>query len=70
MFASKRRPASTRAVSRRVEEIEPRNTHNRKDDEFKPAEVNTSTAARARKCSLPRGLRPWQRVSNSTGEGG
>ncbi len=59
MFASKRRSASTRAVSRKVEGIEPRNTQDRKDDVFKPTEVNTSTTAKARKCSLPRGLRPW-----------
>jgi hypothetical protein len=32
MFGSKRRPASTQAVSRKVEGIEPRNQVNRKDD--------------------------------------
>ena len=48
MFASKRRPASTRAVSRKVEGIEPRNTRNRKDYVFKPAIVNTSTAAKGK----------------------
>ena len=41
MFASKRRPASTQAVSRKVEGIEPRNQYNRKDDAFNIAEVNT-----------------------------
>ncbi len=50
MFDSKRRPANTRAVSRKVEGIEPRNTRTRKDDEFKPAEVNTSTTGKAREC--------------------
>lgn len=32
MIVSKRRPASTQAVSREVEGIEPRNQYNRKDD--------------------------------------
>jgi len=41
MIASKRRPASTQAVSRKVEGIEPRNQYNRKDDAFNIAEVNT-----------------------------
>jgi len=35
MIASKRRPASTQAVSRKVEGIEPRNQVNRKDDGVK-----------------------------------
>ena len=43
MFDSKRRPASTQAVSRKVEGIEPRNTRNRKDDVFRPTEVNTGS---------------------------
>lgn len=46
MVASKRRSASTWAVSRKVEGKEPRNARNRKDDEFRPTEVNTSTAAK------------------------
>ena len=48
MFASKRRPASTQAVSRKVEGMEPRNTRTRKDDEFKSSEVKTSTAAKGK----------------------
>ena len=35
MFDSKRRPASTQAVSRKVEGIEPRNQVKRKDDGVK-----------------------------------
>ena len=50
MLASKRRSASTQAVSRKVEGTEPRNTRIRKDDEFKSSEVNTSTTAKARRC--------------------
>ncbi len=46
MVASKRRSASTWAVSRRDEGKEPRNARNRKDDEFRSTEVNTSTAAK------------------------
>ena len=34
MLASKRRPASTQAVSRKVEGIEPRKEGHRKDDAF------------------------------------
>ena len=50
MIVSKRRSASTQAVSRKVEGTEPRNTRSRKDDVFKPTEVNTSTTAKAREC--------------------
>ena len=50
MFVSKRRPASTQAVSRKVEGIQPRNTRTRKDDDVMSAEVNTSTTAKARMC--------------------
>jgi hypothetical protein len=45
-----RRSASTQAVSRKVEGIEPRNTRTRKDYAFKPAEVNISTTGKARGC--------------------
>src|SRR6266849_6345801 len=48
MIASKRRPASTQAVSREVEGIEPRNQYNRKDDAFNIAEVNTGTTGKAK----------------------
>ena len=44
MVISMRRSASTQAVSRKVEGIEPRNTRNQ-DDAFKSAEVNITTAA-------------------------
>ncbi len=50
MIGSKRRSASTQAVSRKVEGTEPRNTRTRKDDEFKSSEVNTRTTAKAREC--------------------
>jgi hypothetical protein len=50
MLVSKRRSASTQAVSRKVEGTEPRNTRIRKDDAFKSAEVNTSTTGKAREC--------------------
>jgi hypothetical protein len=59
MIDSKRRSASTQAVSRKVEGTEPRNTRSRKDDVFKPTEVNTSTTAKGEGVPLPRGLRPW-----------
>ena len=52
MFDSKRRPASTQAVSRKVEGIEPRNQGYRKDDGVRMPEVNTSTTERARVCSF------------------
>jgi hypothetical protein len=48
MIASKRRPASTQAVSRKVEGIEPRNQYNRKDDALNLAEVNTGTTGKAK----------------------
>ena len=50
MFGSKRRPASTQAVSRKVEGIEPRKHGHRKDDAFNMAEVNMGTAGKARMC--------------------
>jgi len=46
MFGSKRRPASTQAVSRKVEGIEPRNEVNRKDDGVRCAEVNTGATVK------------------------
>lgn len=49
MVTAKRRSASTQAISRKVEGIEPRNTRNRKDDVFKPTEVNTGITAKARR---------------------
>ena len=52
MFDSKRRPASTQAVSRKVEGIEPRNQVYRKDDVVRMPEVKTSTTERARMCSF------------------
>ena len=52
MFDSKRRPASTQAVSRKVEGIEPRNQVYRKDDGVRMPEVKTSTTERARVCSF------------------
>src|SRR5215467_9842176 len=54
MVSSKRRPASTQAVSRKVEGIEPRKQVTGKDDAVNPAEVNTSTTGRARGVQLPR----------------
>ena len=48
MFNSKRRPASTQAVSRKVEGIEPRKQVTGKDDAVTIAEVNTSTTGMAR----------------------
>lgn len=48
MFSSKRRPASTQAVSRKVEGIEPRNQYRGKDDAFNIAEVNTSTTGKGK----------------------
>ena len=63
MLGSKRRPASRRAVSRKVEEIEPRNTRNRKDDVFKPAEVNTSTAAKGKGVLASSGSETMARVT-------
>ena len=48
MIASKLRPASAQAVSRKVEGIEPRNQYNRKDDAVNSAEVNTCTTVKAR----------------------
>lgn len=48
MLASKRRPASTQAVSRKVEGIEPRKHVYRKDDAVRMAEGNTSATAKAR----------------------
>ena len=63
MFASKRRPASTRAVSRKVEGIEPRNTRNRKDYVFKPAIVNTSTAAKGKEVLASSGSETMARVT-------
>jgi len=51
MIASKRRPASTQAVSRKVEGIEPRNQYNRKDDAFNLAEVNTGTGVKGKGCA-------------------
>ena len=52
MFSSKRRPASTQAVSRKVEGIEPRKQVAGKDDAVNIAEVNISTAEMARVCSF------------------
>jgi hypothetical protein len=63
MFVSKRRPASTRAVSRKVEGTEPRNTRNRKDDEIKPSEVNTSTAATGKEVFASSGSETMARVT-------
>lgn len=63
MVASKRRPASTRAVSRKAEGIEPRNTRNRKDDAFKSAEVNTSTAAKGKEVLASSGSETMARVT-------
>jgi hypothetical protein len=48
MSASKRRPASTQAVSRKVEGIEPRKQYNRKDDALNLAEVNTGTGVKGK----------------------
>ena len=48
MNASKRRSASTQAVSRKVEGIEPRNQYNRKDDALNLAEVNTGTVEKGK----------------------
>lgn len=64
MFASKRRPASTRAVSRKVEGNEPRNTHNRKDDEFKSSAVNTSTAEKGKEVLASSGSETMARVTS------
>jgi hypothetical protein len=50
MVISMRRSASTQAVSRKVEGIEPGNTRSRKDDALKPAEVDISTTGKARRC--------------------
>ena len=52
MFSSKRRPASTQAVSRKVEGIEPRKQVTGKDDAVNIAEVNISTTEMARECSF------------------
>ena len=59
MIISMRRPATTHAVSRKVEGIEPRNIRTSKDHALKSAEVNISTTGTARVCWHPRGLRPW-----------
>ncbi len=48
MLTAKRRPASTQAVSRKDEGIEPRNHCNRKDDAVRMAEVNTDTAVKGK----------------------
>lgn len=64
MFDSKRRSASTRAVSRKAEGIEPRNTRNRKDDEIKPPEVNTSTAAKGKEVLASSGSETMARVTS------
>jgi hypothetical protein len=56
MNASKRRPASTQAVSRKVEGIEPRNQYNREDDAFNLAEVNTGTAGEGNGCARSLGV--------------
>ena len=63
MFVSKRRPASTRAVSRKAEGTEPRNTRSRKDDEFKSSEVNTGTAARGKEVLASSGSETMARVT-------
>ena len=48
MLDSKRRPASTQAVSRKVEGIEPRNCRDRKDDTVIKVEVNTGITAQGK----------------------
>lgn len=63
MVASKRRSASTWAVSRKVEGKEPRNARNRKDDEFRPTEVNTSTAAKGKEVLASSGSETMARVT-------
>ena len=52
MHSSKRRPASTQAVSRKVEGNEPRKQGHRKDDVVNMTEVNMSTTAKARECGF------------------
>jgi hypothetical protein len=52
MFSSKRRPASTQAVSRKVEGIEPRKQGHGKDNAVNMAEVNISTTEKARECGF------------------
>ena len=64
MIASKRRPASAWAVSRKVEGIESRNTRNRKDDVIKPTEVNTSTAAKGKEVLAFSGSETMARVTS------
>ena len=51
MIASKRRSASTQAVSRKVEGNEPRNQYNRKDDALNLAEVNTGAGEKGKGCA-------------------
>jgi hypothetical protein len=51
MIASKRRPASTQAVRRKVEGIELRKQYNRKDDALNSAEVNTGTGEIGEGCA-------------------
>lgn len=63
MRASKRRPASTRAVNRKVEGNEPRNTPTRKDDAIKSAEVKTSTAAKGKEVVASSGSKTMARVT-------
>jgi hypothetical protein len=63
MVASKRRSASTWAVSRRDEGKEPRNARNRKDDEFRPTEVNTSRAAKGKEVLASSGSETMARVT-------
>jgi hypothetical protein len=48
MDISNRRPASTQAVSRKLEGIEPRNQGHREDDGINVSEVNISTTGKAR----------------------
>ncbi len=59
MFASKRRPASTQAVSRKVEGIEPRKQGHRRDDAVNNGGSQDEHNRKGEGVQLPRGLRPW-----------
>jgi len=59
MFDSKRRPASTQAVSRKVEGIEPRNQVYRKDDGVSMHGSQNEHNRKGEGVQLPRGRRPW-----------
>ena len=59
MFVSKRRPASTQAVSRKAEGNEPRNQVYRKDDGVNLRGSQHQHNRDGEGVQLPRGRRPW-----------